>query len=77
MTYDTYLSTARTALLKARNSIQNELRAYPTPVSGCDAQYNYLIGQRGAITAALQALDAPRFVATPRTPEPTAGIESR
>ncbi|MEM9426601.1 MAG: hypothetical protein AAGA06_07845 [Pseudomonadota bacterium] len=77
MTYDTHITNARTALLQARTALQDELRAYPTPVSGCDAQYNHLIGQRGAITAALQALEAPRFVATPRTPEPTAGIESR
>ncbi|MEM7752645.1 MAG: hypothetical protein AAF230_04470, partial [Pseudomonadota bacterium] len=28
-------------------------------------------------SAALQALEAPRFVATPRTPESAAGVESR
>ena len=77
MTYDSHLATARAALLRARESIQAELRAYPTPVSGCDAQYNHLIGQRGSISAALLALEAPRFVATPRTPEPAAGVESR
>ena len=36
---------------------------------------SHLIGQRGAITAALQALDAPQFVATPRTPEPLSAKE--
>ncbi len=77
MTYDHHIATARSALLQAREVIQDELRAYPTPVSGCDAQYNHLIGQRGSISAALQALEAPRFVATPRTPEPAAGVESR
>lgn len=77
MSYDIHLAEARRALLAARTALQDELRAYPTPVSGCDAQYNHLIGQRSSIAAALSALDAPRFVATPRTPEPTAGIESR
>ncbi|MEM7718072.1 MAG: hypothetical protein AAF222_02645 [Pseudomonadota bacterium] len=77
MTYDQHLTTARRALDAAKREIQSELRAYPTPVSGCDAQYNYLIGQRGAIGAALDALSAPAFVATPRTPEPAAGVESR
>ncbi len=77
MTYETHLSAARDALHAARSAIQEELRAYPTPVSGCDAQYNHLIGQRGAITAALQALEAPRFVATPRIPFEGARVESR
>ncbi|MEL7150831.1 MAG: hypothetical protein AAGK71_08865 [Pseudomonadota bacterium] len=77
MSYETQLMAARAALMAARTDIQNELRAYPTPVSGCDAQYNHLIGQRGAVAAALQALDAPPFVATPRSPDPNAGIESR
>ena len=77
MPYDEHLTAARAELEAARRVLQDELRAYPTPVSGCDAQYNHLIGLRGAITAALQALEAPRFVATPRTPDPLAGVESR
>ncbi len=77
MTHDHHIAAARQSLIAARNEIQHELRAYPTPVSGCDAQFNHLIGLRSAISAALQALEAPRFVATPRTPEPTAGVESR
>jgi hypothetical protein len=77
MTLTTTLDRARAELLAARDLITEELRAYPTPVSGCDAQYNYLIGQRGSVSEALRALEAPSFVATPRTPEPGAGIESR
>ncbi|MDJ0638943.1 MAG: hypothetical protein QNJ20_08920 [Paracoccaceae bacterium] len=77
MPYDDHLTTARAELEAARRALQDELRNYPTPVSGCDAQYNHLIGLRGSITAALRALEAPRFVATPRTPDPLAGVESR
>ena len=77
MPYDDCLERARRELTRARALIQDEIRAYPTPISGCDAQYNHLIGQRGSIAEALRALEAPRFVATPRTPEPHAGIESR
>ncbi|WP_298839482.1 hypothetical protein [uncultured Roseobacter sp.] len=77
MTVETSLCAARQALIGARAAIAEELRDYPTPVSGCDAQYNYLIGQRGSVNEALRVLEAPRFVATPRSPEPGAGIESR
>ena len=77
MSYETALSRAAGELRKAQAMIQQELRDYPTPVSGCDAQYNHLIGQRSAVSQALRALEATRFVATPRTPEEGAGVESR
>ena len=77
MTPNDCVTVAKAELSAARQLIQDELRDYPTPVSGCDAQYNHLIGLRGAVTDALRALEAPRFVATPRTLSPTAGIESR
>lgn len=77
MNYSDQLASARRDLEAARASIQDELSAYPTPVSGCDAQYNHLIGLRGSISDALHALEGPRFVATPRTPDLRAGVESR
>lgn len=77
MSFETHLAEARAALNAARDMVRAEIRDYPTPVSGCDAQYNHLIGQRGAIDDALSALSAPRFVATPRTPAPGVGVESR
>ena len=77
MAFADRISNARMQLSEARALIQDELRAYPTPISGCDAQYNHLIGLRGSISDALRALEAPRFVATPRTPNPGAGVESR
>ena len=77
MTIDREQANAARSLKRARDLIQDELRAYPTPVSGCDAQYNHLIAQRNAVTAALDALQSLPFVATPRTPSPDAGVESR
>lgn len=77
MDYENGLAVARNELRTARDLIQDEIRDYPTPISGCDVQYNHLIGLRGSISEALRALDAPRFVATPRTPEPFAGVEGR
>lgn len=69
--------TARNALEQALSGISDQMRDYPTPISGCDAQYNHLIAERGRVRAALAALGRTPFVATPRTPHPGAGIESR
>ena len=77
MSYQKCLDHAAAELDMARNLISDELRAYPTPISGCDAQYNHLIGVRNAVTEALEALKTPHFVATPRTPSPGVGVESR
>ncbi len=77
MTYETALSQAQDKLREADAMLRDELQAYPTPVSGCDAQYNHLISQRGAISQALAALETPPFVASPRTLEEGAGVESR
>ncbi len=77
MTYETALSQAKDKLRAADAMLREELQTYPTPVSGCDAQYSHFIAQRGAISRALSALEAPPFVASPRTLEEGAGVESR
>ena len=77
MSYQLPLERATEELRRAQTLIQDELRAYPTPVSSCDAQYNHMIGQRSAIGRALAALEDLPFVATPRATEPDAGVESR
>ncbi len=77
MSYQTHLTQAARQLETARNLILDEMRSYPTPVSGCDAQYNHLVSMRNTISQALTTLDTPAFVATPRTPTQNAGIESR
>lgn len=62
------VETARGHLVAARAAIDAEIQAYPTPVSGCDAQYNHLLADRRRIRAALRALDAEIHIPTPRAP---------
>jgi hypothetical protein len=59
---------ARSALLLARTELDDEIRTYPSPVSGCDAQYNFLLAERRRVHAALEALDAEVHIPTPRAP---------
>lgn len=59
---------ARMALLHARDKLDGEIRGYPTPISGCDAQYNHLLAERRRVHAALLALDADVHIPTPRAP---------
>ena len=59
---------ARAALESAAAELDAEIHAYPTPVSGCDAQYNHLLAERRRVRCALEALDAPVHIPTPRAP---------
>ncbi len=59
---------ARTALLMARTELDDEIRSYPTPISGCDAQYNHMLAERRRVHAALEALDEEIHIPTPRVP---------
>lgn len=63
-----HVSAARKALLAARDALTAEIRAYPTPVSGCDAQYNHLLAERQRLHRALDALGAEIHIPTPRAP---------
>jgi chorismate mutase len=74
---DTALAHARKALDTARACLAAEIAAYPTPISGCDAQFNHLLSQRSQISRAIAALEHDVFIPTPRTPAPFAGVESR
>ena len=57
---------ARAALRLAHEDLTAEIRAYPTPISGCDAQYVGLMSDRTRILNCLHELDDQPFVATPR-----------
>lgn len=59
---------ARAALAEAAARLEAEIHAYPTPISGCDAQYNHLLAERRRVRRALAALDAPVHIPTPRAP---------
>ena len=74
MTYQDCLAAATEKLEAARQLIEAEIRSYPAPVSGCDAQFNHLVGMRGSVSEALTALESPRFVPTPRSLEPPVDV---
>lgn len=62
------LHRARAALSDARAELDEEIHSYPTPISGCDAQYNHLLAERRRVHAALEALEADVHIPTPRAP---------
>ena len=62
------IETARRHLAMARDALDAEIRDYPTPVSGCDAQYNHLLAERRRAHEALRVLDADIHIPTPRAP---------
>lgn len=76
-TYTDCLTIARTELATAQRLLAAEISAYPTPISGCDAQFNHLLAERTRIADALSQLNASVFVPTPRMPSPADRMESR
>ncbi len=75
--YTSAVETAKDLLLHAGKALSDEIRAYPTPISGCDAQFNHLLAERSKVQNALQELDKHVFVPTPRVPNPDDRVESR
>ena len=41
------------ALVQRLQSIKDEIKRYPTPIAGCDEQYNFLLSERDRITLEL------------------------
>lgn len=62
------ITRARDALIQARAELDQEISGYPTPISGCDAQYNHLLAERRRVHAALRALQQDVHIPTPRMP---------
>ncbi len=75
--FEDCIIAARAELAMAKQLIQEEISSYPSPISGCDAQFNHLIAERQKVFAAIQSLNEFVFVPTPRSPTPQAGVESR
>jgi len=76
MSFEDCLNKAVKELEAARQMVQAEISAYPTPIAGCDAQFNHLIELRRSIVAALQALDAPNAPVPARTRGTSIGVGS-
>ncbi len=51
------LGEIRRGLEERKRSIAAEMRSYPQPIAGCDAQYQHLSDQRAAIARNLSELD--------------------
>ncbi|MEM7269370.1 MAG: hypothetical protein AAF401_08960 [Pseudomonadota bacterium] len=68
MTTEDHIALAEAELRAAKRGLSEEISAYPTPIAGCDAQFNHLLAQRQRVTNALAAIEAAPFIATPRQP---------
>ncbi|WP_170480767.1 hypothetical protein [Ruegeria arenilitoris] len=75
--YSECLMIARQELRLAQAALRRDMADYPTPIAGCDEQFNHLLDQSQRIRNALAALEAPQFVPTPRRLDIGMSIESR
>ena len=75
--YSECLDIARQELKLAQAALRRNMAEYPTPIAGCDAQFNHLLDQSQRVRNALAALEAPNFIPTPRKLTPDRSFESR
>lgn len=52
------LRHAETCLQSEKQRLYEEIRNYPTPIAGCDQQFNYLLEQQAQIIAELARVRA-------------------
>ncbi len=63
------ISKTEQKVLQALKSVETQLQSYPTPIAGCDEQFNYLLAERQRLTKRLsQIRDGIHFI--PPSPEP-------
>lgn len=53
---ETISQNTREQLEAERHRINEEIRNYPTPIAGCDAQFNFLLEERARISQELDRL---------------------
>ncbi len=75
--YSECLDIARQELKLAQAALRRNMAEYPTPIAGCDEQFNHLLDQSERVRNALAALEVPHFVPTPRKLTIGQGVESR
>lgn len=51
------LRRLREHLLRLKAPIDRQIREYPTPIAGCDAQFNHLLEERRRLALDLNRLD--------------------
>jgi len=52
------LEHEETLLEAEKRRLYEEIRSYPTPIAGCDQQFNYLLEQQARVTAELKQVRA-------------------
>jgi hypothetical protein len=45
-------------LVAEKQRLYQEIRNYPTPIAGCDQQFNYLLEQQASVSAELGRIQA-------------------
>ncbi len=60
MTVDSDWDALRARLERMQEAVAAEINAYPPPIPACDAQFDYLLERREALSEALARLDAAR-----------------
>lgn len=65
MAYEECIFAAKSRLAEAARLIGEEISNYPTPVAGCNVQFNKLLEERRRVREAVQTLKEPVFVPTP------------
>ncbi len=51
------LEAAGSVLREARMALNRDIRAYPTPIPSCDAQFNSLLDQRRLLSRAMRDIE--------------------
>ena len=51
------VASLRDFALRAKRSLDDEIRSYPTPIPRCDAQFNHAYEQRSRLAALLRRVD--------------------
>ena len=64
--FDDCVASALENLNVAQSTLVTEIKNYPTPIAGCDVQFNHLLEQKARVNAAIEALNAQIFTPTPR-----------
>lgn len=54
--YQSCITDAKATLEKAAHLIGLEISNYPSPIAGCDEQFNHLLAERNRVRDARQAL---------------------
>ena len=64
--FEDRVASALEDLRLAQSALVAEIKNYPTPIAGCDVQFNHLLEQKARVNAAIEALNTQIFTPTPR-----------